>query len=68
MMFAQILSYSLRVLSLVVLVSVIVTYLYSLVAHGTGVIDWETSFRLAIIFAIVLPALRETERKESAKK
>lgn len=68
MMFAQILSYSLRVLSLVVLVSVIVTYLYSLVAHGTGAIDWETSFRLAIIFAIVLPALRETERKESLKK
>ena len=68
MTFAQILSYSLRVLSLVVLVSVIVTYLYSLVVHGTGVIDWETSFRLAIIFAIVLPALREAERKESLKK
>jgi hypothetical protein len=36
-------------------VSIVVTYLYSLIVHGPGGIDWETSFRLAIIFGIVLP-------------
>jgi uncharacterized membrane protein (DUF106 family) len=68
MTFARILSYSLRVFSLVVIVSAIVTYLYSLIVHGSGIIDWETSFRLAIIFAIVLPTLREVERKEAMRK
>lgn len=67
MTFARILSYSLRVFSLVVVVSAFVTYLYSLFVHSTGVIDWETAFRLAIIFAIVLPTLREMERKESVR-
>jgi len=43
---------SIFVLTLVV--SAITTYLYSLIAHGTGVIDWETSFRFAIIFGIML--------------
>jgi len=31
-----------------------VTYLYSLIAHGAGVIDWETSFRLAVIIGVVI--------------
>jgi uncharacterized membrane protein YraQ (UPF0718 family) len=43
--------------------SVIVTYLYSLIVYGAGIIDWETSFRLSIIFGIVLPLVRQREKK-----
>ncbi len=36
-------------------VSVIVTYLFNLIVHSSGVIDWETSFRFALILGIVIP-------------
>ena len=32
----------------------IVTFLWNLIGHGTKIIDWETSFRFAIIFGILL--------------
>jgi len=35
------------------LVSLAVTYLWSLSFHETAKIDWETSFRLAIILGII---------------
>ncbi len=35
-------------------VTVVVTFLWNLVVRGGGAIDWETSFRFAIIFGIVL--------------
>ncbi len=35
-------------------VSAIVTFLYSLIVHGAGTVDWATSFRFAIILGIVL--------------
>ena len=41
--------------ALILVVAAIVSYLYSLIAHGAGTIDWGTSFRLAIILGIVLP-------------
>ena len=47
-------------------VTLLVTYLWSLLMHGAGNVDWETSFRLAIIFGIVLPmagALKLTQRQ-----
>jgi len=43
--------------------SVIVTYLYSLIVHGAGIIDWGTSFRLSLIFCIVFPLVRQREKK-----
>jgi hypothetical protein len=49
---------------LTLVVSAITTYLYSLIAHGAGVIDWETSFRFAIIFGIMLTWMRGRESKE----
>jgi len=49
---------------LVLAVSVIVTFLYSLIVHGAGTVDWETSFRFAIIFGIVLPWIRARESKK----
>lgn len=32
-----------------------VTAVWSLIFHGTPRIDWETSFRLAIVLGIVVP-------------
>jgi hypothetical protein len=49
--------------ALVFIVSVVVSYLYSLVAHGQGVIDWELSYRLGFIFGVSLPIVSEFERK-----
>lgn len=40
--------------ALVFVVTSIVSYLYSLIVHGAGVVDWESSIRFAIIFGIVL--------------
>ena len=36
-------------------VTVVVTFVWNLVVHGTSGVDWKTSFRLAIILGIVLP-------------
>jgi len=46
-------------------VAAAVTYLYSLVAHGSGFVNWETAFTLAIILGIVLPLSRT--RSEGAR-
>ena len=35
------------------LVTGIVTLLWNLVFHGASTIDWETSFRFAIVFGII---------------
>ena len=45
------------------IVSVIVTLLWNLIVHGTSTIDWETSFRFAILFGIILPWI-ETRRSK----
>ena len=39
-------------------VAALVTFLYGLIVHGVGAVDWETSFRLAIILGIVLSWMR----------
>ena len=39
-------------------VAAIVTYLWNLIAHGQSAVDWETSFRFAIILGIALPVAR----------
>lgn len=51
----------------VLVVASIVTFLWNLVFHATSSVDWETSFRLAIIFGIVFPWIRVRERKEREK-
>ena len=45
------------------IVSVIVTLLWNLIVHGAGTIDWETSFRFAILFGIIFPWI-ETRRSK----
>jgi len=51
--------------AVVLVVSVIVTYLWNLVAHGSGAIDWEISLVFALSIGIALPvslALRTKEK------
>jgi len=33
----------------------IVSYLWSVARHGTGVVDWETAVRMAIVLGIAIP-------------
>ncbi len=39
-------------------VAALVTFVYSLIVHGSGIVDWDTSFFLAIFLGIVLPLSR----------
>jgi hypothetical protein len=49
--------------SLTIVVAAIVTFLWSLIAHGSGIINWETSFVLALVLATVLASRRYQELK-----
>jgi hypothetical protein len=40
---------------LTLVVSALVSWLWSLIRHGAGSADWETSFRLAVILGLVIP-------------
>jgi hypothetical protein len=42
----------------------IVTYVYSLIAHGTGVVNWETAFDLGFIIGIALPVANMAARRQ----
>jgi hypothetical protein len=44
--------------------TVLVTFLWNIIGHGTGAIDWETSFRFAVIFGIILTWAKSRETKE----
>jgi hypothetical protein len=50
--------------AIVLVVNLIVTYLYSLIVHGLGVINWETAFDFAISLGIILPWMRHREQKQ----
>ena len=47
-----------------IVVAAIVTYLWNLIAHGQGTVDWETAFRFAIILGIALPVAKAMTSKE----
>jgi hypothetical protein len=49
--------------ALTLVVTAIVTFLYSLIVHGAGTVDWETSFRFAIILGIVLSWTKARDSK-----
>ena len=50
---------------IVALVTVaLVMFLWNLIGHGESVIDWETSFRFATIFGIILTWVKSREIKE----
>ena len=50
--------------ALTLVIAIIVTYLWNLIAHGQNTVDWETSFRFAIILGIALPVARVMTSKE----
>jgi hypothetical protein len=45
-------------------ISAIVTFLWNIIGHGESTIDWETSFRFALIFGIILTWAKSRETKE----
>lgn len=45
-------------------VTAIVTFLWNIIGHGASTIDWETSFRFAIIFGIIFTWIKSRETKE----
>jgi hypothetical protein len=51
---------------IVLFVSLVVAYLYGVLAHGAGVMEWESSIRFAIILGIVLPIIRQLDNKKAA--
>jgi hypothetical protein len=67
MKFKQILVYFLGMSVLTFVVSAIVTFLYSLIVHSAGAIDWETAFRFAIILGIILTWMNVQEKKKNKK-
>jgi hypothetical protein len=52
------------ILVLVFLVAAAVSFLYSLIVHGSGRVDWESAVRLGIILGIALPFARKLEGKK----
>lgn len=52
--------------SLTIVVAAIVTFLWSLIAHGSGIINWEISFLLALVLAIVLASHKWQELREKS--
>ncbi|APF18596.1 hypothetical protein Calab_2977 [Caldithrix abyssi DSM 13497] len=59
----ELLMYFVTTFAVTLVVTAIVTFLYSLIVHGTGTVDWETSFRFAIILGIVLSWTKARESK-----
>ena len=49
--------------SLTIVVAAVVTFLWSLIAHGSGIIDWEISVLMAFVMGIVLASRKMQELK-----
>ena len=52
------------VFAVALVTTALVTFLWNLIGHGGSAIDWETSFRFAIIFGIILTWVKSREIKE----
>ena len=42
-------------------ITAMVTFLWNLIGHGEGSVDWETSFRFAVIFGVILTWVKSWE-------
>ncbi len=49
--------------SLIIVVTAVVTFLWSLVAHGSGIINWEISFILAVVLSVALASQKYQDLK-----
>ncbi|MGB8980800.1 MAG: hypothetical protein WCC12_02890 [Anaerolineales bacterium] len=52
------------VFAVALVTTAVVTFLWNIIGHGASAIDWETSFRFAIIFGIILTWVKSREIKE----
>jgi hypothetical protein len=52
------------VFAVALVTTAIVTFLWNFIGHGESVVDWETSFRFAILFGIILTWVKSREIKE----
>jgi hypothetical protein len=52
------------VFAITLIVAVIVTLLLNVIVHGASTLDWETSFRFAVVFGIILPWIETRRGKE----
>ena len=53
------------VFSVSLVVSILVTWLWNLIARKANTIDWETSSRFAILLGIILPWMASRGSKEA---
>jgi hypothetical protein len=56
------------VFAVALVITVVVTFLWDIIGHGESTIDWETSFRFAIIFGINLTWANSREIQNSVFK
>jgi hypothetical protein len=47
----------------VLVVNLIVTFLYGLIVHGSGVLNWESALSFAISLGIILPWIHRRDKK-----
>jgi hypothetical protein len=52
------------VFAVALVTTALVTFLWNIIGHGESTVDWETSFRFAIIFGIILTWVKSREIKE----
>jgi len=49
------------VFAVVLVTTAIVTFLWNIIGYGANAVDWEASFRFAIIFSIILTWVKSRE-------
>ena len=62
MKFRRLITEFLIITALVFPVSLLVGFIYELVIHGKGKIDWIVSLRLSVFFGIILPLINSWDR------
>jgi hypothetical protein len=64
MNFKKLLADFVIVFAVSLMVGIIVSLLWNLTVHRTGTVDWESSFRFAILFGIILPWMEARRGRE----
>ena len=55
---------SVTVFAVTLVVTAIVTLLWNIIGHRAITVDWETSFRFAILFGIMMPWIATRRSRE----
>jgi hypothetical protein len=67
MKFPKIISDFLVIFVITLVVSAAITFLFSYFFHENGAVNWETSFRMAIILGLIIPWIHHREKKHREK-